>query len=124
MADKKNRDLMVMPQKGVVHNLVIQAKLLLRLLADKRVSILAKLVPIGALIYLVSPVDLMPGVTFPIIGALDDAAIIGLGSYVFLELCPPAVVKEHMKALESNMDESAGDEVVDADTTEIKDETK
>lgn len=124
MADKKDRDLMVTPQKGMIHNIVIQAKLLLRLLGDKRVSFWAKLVPIGALIYLISPVDLMPGVAFPIIGALDDAAIVGLGSYVFLELCPPAVVKEHMKALTSNMEEPAGDEVVDADATEIKDETK
>jgi uncharacterized membrane protein YkvA (DUF1232 family) len=124
MADKKKRDLMVAPQSGVIHNLVMQAKLLFRLLGDRRVSFLAKLIPIGALIYLVSPVDLMPGVTFPVIGALDDAAIIGLSSYVFLELCPPAVVKEHMKALTSNMDEPASDEVVDADATEIKEETK
>lgn len=124
MDDKKPRNLMVTPQKGMIHNLVIQAKLILRLIGDRRVSFWAKLIPIGALIYLVSPVDLMPGVAFPIIGALDDAAIVGLGSYVFLELCPPAVVKEHMKALTSNMDEPASDEVVDADATEIKDETK
>ena len=124
MADKKDRNLMVTPQSGMIHNLVIQAKLILRLIGDRRVSIWAKLIPIGALIYLVSPVDLMPGVAFPVIGALDDAAIVGLGSYIFLEFCPPAVVQEHLKALNSNMDESAGDEIVDADASEIKDEIK
>jgi uncharacterized membrane protein YkvA (DUF1232 family) len=124
MADKKNRNLMVAPKSGMIHNLVIQAKLILRLIGDRRVSIWAKLIPIGALIYLVSPVDLIPGGVLPIIGALDDAAVVGLGSYIFLEFCPPAVVQEHMKALNSNMDESAGEEIVDADATEIKDETK
>jgi uncharacterized membrane protein YkvA (DUF1232 family) len=113
MADKKNRNLMVAPKSGMIHNMVIQAKLILRLIGDRRVSIWAKLIPIGALIYLVSPVDLIPGGVLPIIGALDDAAVV-----------PPAVVQEHMKALNSNMDEPASDEVVDADATEIKDETK
>jgi len=124
MADKKPRDLMVTPQSGMIHNLVIQTKLILRLIGDRRVSFWAKLIPIGALIYLVSPVDLIPGGVLPIIGALDDAAVVGLGSYIFLEFCPPAVVQEHMKALNSNMAGSAGDEIVDADATEIKDETK
>jgi uncharacterized membrane protein YkvA (DUF1232 family) len=122
MADKKNRTLMVAPKSGMIHNLVIQAKLILRLIRDKRVSPWAKLVPIGAFIYVISPIDIIMGI--PGIDALDDAAVIGLGSYIFLELCPPAVVQEHMKALNSNMDESAGDEIVDADATEIKDETK
>ena len=35
MADKKDRNLMVTPQSGMIHNLVIQAKLLLRLLGDR-----------------------------------------------------------------------------------------
>jgi uncharacterized membrane protein YkvA (DUF1232 family) len=122
MADKKNRDLMVAPQSGVIHDLVVRARLIFRLIGDRRVSIWAKLVPIGALVYVLSPIDLIMGI--PGLDALDDAAVIGLGSYVFIELCPPAVVKEHMKALNSNMDESAGDEIVDADATEIKDQTK
>jgi uncharacterized membrane protein YkvA (DUF1232 family) len=122
MADKKNRNIMVAPQSGVIHDLVVRAKLILRLIGDKRVSVWAKLVPIATLIYVVSPVDLIMGI--PGLDALDDAAVVALGSYIFIELCPPAVVKEHMKAINSNMDESAGDEVVDADATEIKDETK
>ena len=122
MADKKNRNLLATPQSGMIHNLVIQAKLILRLIGDRRVSAWSKLVPIGALIYVISPIDLIMGI--PGLDALDDAAVIGLGSYIFIELCPPAVVKEHMQALNSNMDEADGDEIVDADATEIKDEIK
>lgn len=122
MADKKNRNITVAHQSGMIHDLVVRAKLIIRLIGDKRVSVWAKLVPIGALIYVISPVDIIMGI--PGIDALDDAAVVALGSYIFLELCPPAVVQEHMKALNSNMDRSASDEIVDADATEIKDETK
>jgi hypothetical protein len=52
---------------------------------------------------------------------LDDAAILWLGSYVFTELCPPAVVAEHMKAIAGNMDANSQDEVIDAETTDISD---
>ncbi len=122
MADKKNRNITVAPQSGMIHDLVVRAKLIMRLIGDRRVSAWAKLVPIGALIYVISPIDIIMGI--PGIDALDDAAVIGLGSYIFLELCPPAVVQEHMQALNSNMDESEGDEIVDVDATEVKDETK
>jgi uncharacterized membrane protein YkvA (DUF1232 family) len=121
MADKKNRDLMVSPQRGMIHDLVIRAKLIIRLIGDKRVSFWAKLIPIGMVIYVLSPIDVIMGI--PGLDALDDAAVIGLGSYIFLEFCPPDVVKEHMKALTSNMDEAEGD-VVDAETTEVKEENK
>ena len=118
MDEKKPSKLMVSQQSGVVRNVVNQLKLIFRLMGDSRVSIFAKLIPVGALIYLVSPID---EISIPVIGALDDAALLWLGSYVFTELCPPAVVAEHMKELAGNMDVNPQDEVVDAETTDIKD---
>ena len=67
------------------------------------------------------PADLAPNIALPVIGVLDDAAILWLGSYVFTELCPPEVVAEHMKALSGNTEVSAHDEVVDAETTDVSD---
>jgi hypothetical protein len=32
-------------------------------------------------------------------GPIDDAAIIWLATYLFVELCPPDVVQEHLEAL-------------------------
>ena len=121
MNEKKPSKLTISQQSGVVSNVITQLKLIARLMGDKRVSILAKLIPVGAFVYLISPVDLAPNVVLPFVGMLDDAAILWLGSYVFTELCPPAVVAEHMKAIAGNMDVNSQDEVVDAETTDISD---
>ena len=121
MNEKKPSKLTISQQSGVVSNVITQLKLIARLMGDKRVSIFAKLIPVGAFVYLISPVDLAPNVVLPFVGMLDDAAILWLGSYVFTELCPPAVVAEHMKAIAGNMDVNSQDEVVDAETTDISD---
>lgn len=118
MTDKKPSDIIVPQQGGVVRNIMNQLKLIFRLMGDSRVSLLAKLVPLGAFAYLVFPFDV---VSLPIIGVVDDAAILWLGSYVFTELCPPEVVQEHMKALAGNASvDSSNDNVVDAETSDVK----
>jgi uncharacterized membrane protein YkvA (DUF1232 family) len=120
MADNTKSSQMLVPQKsGTVRDAINRIKLVLRLLGDRRVSALIKLIPIGALAYLISPVDLAPGIALPVIGALDDAAIVWLGTYLFVELCPPDVVKEHLKALTSNLSNESNDEVVDGETTDM-----
>jgi len=82
-------------QGGFFQGLSNQVKLILRLMADRRVNPFLKLLPIGALAYLVIP-DL-------VIGPIDDAVIIWLGTYLFVELCPPAVVLEHRQKLEREL---------------------
>jgi uncharacterized membrane protein YkvA (DUF1232 family) len=89
-------------------------------MGDSRVSIFAKLIPVGALVYLISPVD---AISIPFIGAVDDAALLWLGSYIFTELCPPEVVAEHMKELAGNMSVNAQDEIVDAEATDVSDKS-
>lgn len=76
---------------GFVRDLSVRVKLILRLLTDRRVNPLIKLIPIGSFFYLIFP-DFAPG-------PIDDAAIIWLGTYVFVELCPRDVVEEHMANL-------------------------
>ncbi|MBL0346973.1 DUF1232 domain-containing protein [Candidatus Villigracilis affinis] len=122
MTEKKPSEIMVSQQGGVVRNVINQLKLIFRLMGDKRVSVLAKAIPLGAFAYLLFPADLAPNIALPVIGVLDDAAILWLGSYVFTELCPPEVVAEHMKALSANINpDAAKDDVVDAETTEVND---
>ncbi len=121
MTEKKPSDITITQQGGVVRNVVNQLKLIFRLMGDKRVSIFAKIIPVGAFAYLLFPADLAPNIVLPFVGMLDDAAILWLGSYVFTEFCPPEVVTEHMKALNANMTAGdAQDEVVDAETTDVK----
>lgn len=117
MTDKKSSDIIVTQQGGVIKNILNQMKLIFRLIGDSRVSILAKVIPVGTIAYLFSPDPIM----FPIIGAVDDVALLALGSYIFTELCPPDVVQEHMKALAGNASvDSSKDDVVDAETTDVK----
>jgi uncharacterized membrane protein YkvA (DUF1232 family) len=122
MADKKPTDITVAQKGGVVRNVVNQFKLIFRLMGDSRVNILAKLIPVGAIAYFILPADLLPGLVFPGIGALDDAAVLWLGSTLFTELCPPAVVEEHVRALAGTTNSvDAQGEVVDAETTDLSD---
>ena len=81
---------------GVFYKLADEIRLVLRLLADRRVNPLLKLIPIGTVIYFFIP-DL-------IIGPFDDALIFGLGIYIFIELCPPEIVEEHRQFLKNVVD--------------------
>ena len=108
---------------GMLKSLVLQAKLVWRLMGDSRVNIFAKFLPILSVGYFFWPMDAIPGITLPVIGALDDAAILWLGFYLFLELCPPEAVQEHSQALGLVAAEEGEEEVVDAEVTEITDET-
>jgi hypothetical protein len=91
MSENDHRKITPAKGGGVFQGLALRIKLILRLLADPRVNPLLKLLPIGSLIYLIVP-DLAPG-------PVDDAAVVWLGAYLFVELCPPEVVNEHMAAL-------------------------
>jgi len=71
-----------------------EARLTLRLLLDKRVPWHLKLLPVGAVAYLVWPADLLP------LNPLDDAALVSLALYFFVELAPKEVVTEHREALQ------------------------
>ncbi len=111
------RKLLAPPPSGMVASLVKQLKLIARLMGDKRVSPFLKILPIASLVYLISPVDLVPGAVFPVIGALDDAAILWIGSTLFVQLCPDEVVKEHEDDL--NMIASDDSDIVDAEAKDV-----
>lgn len=91
MSNKKPGTITPAGDGGVFYNLALRVKLVIRLLSDPRVSPLLKILPIGALFYLIIP-DIAPG-------PVDDAAIVWLGTYLFVELCPPDIVQEHLEAL-------------------------
>jgi hypothetical protein len=93
MSEKTNRKIMLPQSGGFFQELTLRIKLILKLLGDSRVNVLLKILPIGSLIYLVMP-DIAPG-------PIDDAALIWLATYLFVELCPPDVVQEHLEALKA-----------------------
>jgi uncharacterized membrane protein YkvA (DUF1232 family) len=110
MSDKKK---IVVPQGGMMRDMVMRLKLITRLMGDRRVNFFLKFLPLASVAYLIWPIDLVSAI--PFISALDDMAILWLGSNLFVELCPPNVVNEHMQDLAL----SEGGEVVDAEATDI-----
>lgn len=79
---------------GKPQGLGAQFKLILRLLRDSRVNPLLKLLPVAATVYLISPFD-------SFLPVVDDAVVMGLGLYTFVELCPPEIVAEHRANLDA-----------------------
>jgi len=91
MSDNKLNKI-VSSRPGFLNDILNRLKLVLRLMGDPRVNILLKGLPVFGLIYLISPLDLA-------IGPIDDAVVIWLSLTLFVELCPPEIVQEHMAEL-------------------------
>jgi uncharacterized membrane protein YkvA (DUF1232 family) len=83
----------------VVRHLPDFIKLYWRLFRDPRVFVLAKVLLVVGLVYVISPVDLLFDV-LPILGWLDDAAVLVLTVGGFIRLCPPLVVQEHVQLID------------------------
>jgi hypothetical protein len=120
MPQKSNRNIIPSQGGSFFQGLSLRLKLILRLIGDTRVNPLLKVLPIGSLVYFIVP-DIAPG-------PIDDAAIIWLATYLFVEMCPPEVVKEHLEALNATrkvMDSfhetsqgNATDEIIDGEIVE------
>lgn len=70
-------------------------KLIWKLSFDRRVNIILRsLIPL-ALIYIVSPFDLVQD-RLPIIGRIDDLLVFGVAALLLIKLSPKHVVDEHL----------------------------
>jgi uncharacterized membrane protein YkvA (DUF1232 family) len=126
---KRPSQSIVPAQSGIFQDAVLRIKLIYRLLTDKRINPWLKLLPIGGILYLISPLDLIPDIVLPVIGQLDDLAILWLTNHFFIEFCPPEIVREHVRQLVSNdaiieeeRTKAAENDVVDGETTDITDQ--
>ena len=119
----KNKSIVPAPDGGLLQEIIRQVKLVWLLLKDKRVNVFLKTLPVLSLVYLVVPFDLAPGIALPVIGALDDAAVVWIGTALFVGLCPPEVVEEHMNTLKKTVNVSWKDvpdeEIVDAEARDV-----
>ncbi len=77
---------------GFFQDLTNRFRLISRLLMDSRVNPLIKVLPVATLAYVVWPVDLLP------VNPIDDAFVIWIGTTLFVQLCPPDVVNEHLRS--------------------------
>ncbi len=86
------------PQGNKIRELIQQARLAWNLLLDPRVHPMTKLIPLAALGYVLLPFDVAPDVV-PLLGQLDDLAVLLFGMRLFFEFAPAAVVADHLKHL-------------------------
>ncbi len=84
---------------GFLGGLVKQGRLAWRLLRDGRVPGWVKMVPFAALLYFLSPIDLIPDMALPGLGEIDDLVILLLALKIFVDLSPASIVREHLDDL-------------------------
>ena len=74
-------------------------KLYWRLLTDRRVPLLPKVILVAGIAYLIVPTDFLPDVFLPL-GLLDDVAVLVLAARGFMALCPRRIVAEHVRLID------------------------
>lgn len=71
-----------------------------RLVTDGRVSVWPKALLALSVLYLVSPLDFIPDV-IPFVGEVDDLLVLIVACRLFIYLCPPEVVREHVRRIDA-----------------------
>ena len=89
-----------------LRRLFTHGRLVVRLLREPSVPLATKSVPALALLYVLSPLDLLPDV-LPGIGELDDLAMVLVALRVFTWLCPGPAVRHHEAARRLKPDDPA-----------------
>lgn len=77
-----------------VHALWLSIRLTYHLFLDSRVPMWTKAVPILTVLYIFSPIDVIPDFLL-VLGQLDDLVVLSAGLSFFEKLAPPDVVEEH-----------------------------
>jgi uncharacterized membrane protein YkvA (DUF1232 family) len=101
---------------SVVGTLFSELRLAWRLMREPRVPVVAKALPVLAVLYVLSPLDFIPDVV-PVLGQLDDLGILILSLKLFLRLCPSSIAAFHSGAIASGRafaPMSPADVVIDA----------
>lgn len=80
----------------LVLRLPTYARLVWGLLRDPRVPVSLKALLVGALVYVVSPLDMIPDAV-PVLGQADDLTVVLLVLDLFIRNAPAAVRDEHLR---------------------------
>ena len=113
MAENKDREITSPKSGGFFQSVSLNIRLVIRLMLDPRVNIFLKFIPLISVVYFLFP-DIAPG-------PIDDAVVMGVSFYLFIELCPPDIVEEHMQELTRTIEGEVRDANVKIDEEEIVD---
>src|SRR2546430_5452914 len=88
----------------LIRRLPTYIRLVWALLRDGRVPAQQKLILAGIGAYLFFPIDLIPDFV-PVLGQLDDLAVVLLGLDLFIRSAPEAIVAEHLAKISQDQDQ-------------------
>jgi uncharacterized membrane protein YkvA (DUF1232 family) len=95
-------------RKDIIRETAVAApnlvKLLYRLLRDPRVPAKRKALVGAAVVYMASPVDLIPEMLFPVVGQLDDLVLVVLAVHSLIGSVDDDVVTEYWDGSEDALD--------------------
>jgi uncharacterized membrane protein YkvA (DUF1232 family) len=94
MSKRKRAQVPLPANFGLWKRLLEQARLSWVLLLDGRVPIALKVIPLLAIAYVISPIDLVPDI-FLVLGQLDDMGILLAAISAFVNMAPQDIVEEH-----------------------------
>ena len=109
---ERERRPVVADNAGALAQFVRRIRLVWRLMLDSRVPTWPKLVVPATLLYILSPIDLIPDLILGL-GQIDDVAIFFFGISLFVELCPRDIVEEHRRALANPTADRSTEEVIE-----------
>lgn len=114
--EKHNTKKLESVDSNMLKSFIMRGRLIMRLMNDPRIGFMYKLLPFASLAYLIWPLDFIP---IPGIGAADDIAVMWFGFTLFVELCPPAIVDEHLATLTGRVVNTADGDVVEGEVSEV-----
>lgn len=91
-----------------------QIRLVWLLLRDKEVPFYLKLLPVVAIIYVLSPADLIPDLLVPF-GQLDDITALLVGAKMFIEMSPQDIVNRYVHQMRMDYDSANLDDIEPSD---------
>jgi uncharacterized membrane protein YkvA (DUF1232 family) len=100
--------------ENLFQNIAEHLKLVWRLWVDPRINAFLKLLPLGTVIYMVSPLDM-------VIPIVDDVGVLWFFTYLFIELCPEDIVEEHRREIRSTIEGTVVQDYPDIDEDSIED---
>jgi uncharacterized membrane protein YkvA (DUF1232 family) len=81
------------------------------MMTDRRVPIVVRVLPLLLALYLATPIDLVPDF-IPVLGYMDDVAVVVLTLALMVKLTPREIIEEHVARLQ---EKTAGADEPDED---------
>lgn len=90
----------LLSRPALLGTLFTHVRLAARLAREPRVPRLVKALLALPVLYVISPIDLLPDLV-PILGQIDDLGVVMLALAGFLKACPPELVAFHRNAMDA-----------------------